>query len=197
MIPDPVFRSLTTFTQAEFVRWLEGLPAHDLHHYELLEGLIVREPPAGWPHGHVAMEIGSRLAPFVRQRRLGLVFDSSQGFELGTGDVVEPDVSFVSSARWDLLARPIRGFPTIAPDLVFEVLSPAPGGIDRTQKKRIYERNQVLEYALVDCEAQTFDVFRWEAGAYAPGQLLAAGERFVSRVMPGFRLRISDVFSAA
>jgi Uma2 family endonuclease len=194
MIQRPAFRSLEPFTQAEFARWLEELPPDDLFHYELLDGFIVREPPAGWPHGHVAMEIGSRLAPFVRKRKLGLVFDSSQGFDLATGDTVEPDVSFVSATRWNTLPRPIRGFLKVAPELVFEILSPSTSRIDKKQKKRIYERNEILEYVLVDAATETFEIFHLAAGAYGAGLSLSAGDTFASRVLPGVEIPVAEVF---
>ncbi len=43
------FRSLDRMTQEEFASWLEDLPPEDLHHYELLDGFVVMDPPAGCP----------------------------------------------------------------------------------------------------------------------------------------------------
>lgn len=194
MIQHPAFRSLESFTQAEFAQWLEELAPDDVFHYELLDGFIVREPPAGWPHGHVAAEITSRLVSFVRNRKLGLVFDSSQGFDLATGDTVEPDVSFASKSRFDLLARPIRGFLKVAPDLVFEILSPSTSGIDKKQKKRIYERNEVREYVLVDPVSEMLAVFRLEQGVYGARISLSAGDTFASLVLPGLEIPVADLF---
>ena len=52
------------------------------------------EPPAGWPHGVVGGEVLHRIKLHLGRQPLGHAFDSSQGFNLPTGDTVEPDVAF-------------------------------------------------------------------------------------------------------
>ena len=89
------FVSTETFTQKEFKRWLDERPASDINHYELLRGRIVMSPPAGWPHGSVGANILAPLATFVRTHGLGQVLDSSAGYDLPSGDTVEPDISFI------------------------------------------------------------------------------------------------------
>ena len=81
----------------------------------------------------------------------------------------------------------------VAPDLAFEILSPTTSRIDKKQKKRIYERNEILEYVLVDAATETFQVLHLEAGAYGSG-LLSAGDTFASRVLPGFEIAVAEVF---
>ena len=70
----------------ELREWLETLPANDLHHYELLDGFVVMEPPASWPHGEIGGEVVHRIKSYLRRHPLGRIFDSSQGFNLPTGD---------------------------------------------------------------------------------------------------------------
>jgi Uma2 family endonuclease len=201
------FRSLDPMTQAEFVRWLETVPQNDLHHYELLDGFIVMEPPAGWPHGGIEIEIGSRLRAFLEAHPIGRLCGSSQGFELPTGDTVEPDLAFISQERWATLPRPIRGFLRVVPDLVVEILSPGTRRIDRGQKKKVYERNGVREYWLVDPKSHSVEVFRLrESGKptgpeqdqrrheYGPGRRFAAADTLDCAVLPGLRLAVADLF---
>src|SRR5262245_59770923 len=66
--------------------------------YELVDGEI-RVSPAGFRHGLVCVALSTRLAAFVKERRLGHVVDSSTGFRLPGGNVRLPDVSFVSRGR--------------------------------------------------------------------------------------------------
>ncbi len=61
------------------------------------------------------------LPAFVREKRLGKVFDSSTGYRLPRGNVRSPDASFVSSKR---LPGVPEGFLELAPDLAVVVLSP-------------------------------------------------------------------------
>jgi Uma2 family endonuclease len=139
-------------TQASFFEWVqEREGAGDINHYELLAGEIVVTPPAGYPHGTVGHRIGLVVGNFVTRRSLGVVFDSTQGFELPTGDTLEPDLSFVSTARWKAGPKPEVGkFLRIVPDLVVEILSPKTASRDRTAKRSAYERAGVREYWLVD-----------------------------------------------
>ena len=203
---DLAFRSFDRMTQTEFARWLETVPAGDLHHYELLDGFVVREPPAGWPHGGIEIQIASRLQAFLNAHPVGRLLGSSQGFDLPTGDTVEPDVSFVSHQRWATLPRPIRGFLRVVPDLVVEILSPGARRIDRKQKKRIYEHNGVREYWLVDPESLSVEVFLLVApgersepeetneGQYDAGRLFLAGDTLASDVLPGLRVVVEELF---
>src|SRR5690348_6844226 len=103
------FRSEEQFTQAEFFDWLQNVPASDPHHYELLGGRIVMTPPAGYPHGRLDARVCAALESHVSRGRLGFVFGSSQGYDLPTGDSVEPDVSFISTARMAIGPQPEVG----------------------------------------------------------------------------------------
>ena len=190
-----VFRSWEPFTQEEFARWVGSVPVDDLHHYELLEGFIVREPPAGWPHGEIEVEIGYRLARFVKTHGAGRTFGSSQGFDLPSGDTVEPDVAFVSNERWNA-SKPVLGsFLRVVPDLVFEILSPSTQSIDRNQKKRIYERNGVREYVLVDPKSRVLECFWLQSGKFARHDTIDEEGEFASRALPGLVILVGDLFA--
>ena len=122
------------------------------------------------------------------------MFDSSQGFELPSGDTVEPDHSFVSRERWAKGPAPVVGkFLRIVPDLVIEVLSPKTASQDRGEKRAIYATNGVREYWLVDSRAREITVFRLEGDRYDGGTVYADGEQCESRVLIGFSVRMGDL----
>lgn len=73
---DPVFASVERVTPAQFERFCRARLPSDLYHYELLRGRIVMTPPAGWPHGTVGGTVAGHVAPFVRTRKLGVVFSN-------------------------------------------------------------------------------------------------------------------------
>src|SRR5215467_2311303 len=104
MIAQTAFRSEEPFTQKQFRRWVDERPRADINRYELIEGRIVMIPPAGWAHSRVASVLGFLISQHVRGHRLGMVFESSAGYDLPSGDTVEPDLSFVSTERF--AARP-------------------------------------------------------------------------------------------
>jgi hypothetical protein len=109
MMVQTAFRSEESFTQEEFLRFLNELPSSDINHYELLNGRIVMTPPAGWPRGEIGSTLAERIKAHVRSARLGRVQDSSAGFDLPSGDTIEPDLSFISPDRFVAGPNPERG----------------------------------------------------------------------------------------
>ena len=91
---------------------------------ELVRGrLIVHEPP-GYQHGRITAELGFLLTRHAKDTQAGQVVIGDTGFHIASDpDTVRgPDIAFVRSER---LPDPhTSGFPTLAPDLVVEVLSP-------------------------------------------------------------------------
>ena len=148
---ETAFRSDERYTQGEFREWVVSQPKAEAHRYELIRGQIVMSPPAGWRHGGIEAELARRVGDFVARRALGHVFGSSTGYELPSGDTLEPDLSFVSFERWDAVAHPLPdGFLRVVPNLVVEISSPATARRDRTEKLSIYAENGVDEYWIID-----------------------------------------------
>ena len=194
MPSETAFRSDAHFDQASFLRWLRKRPASDLNHYELIEGRIVMTPPAGWPHACIGSNLVEVIAAHVKQHRLGIVLDSSAGYDLPSGDTVEPDVSFISTERLDAGPRPVRGkFLALVPTLVVEILSPATSRRGRTEKRAVYERNGVAEYWIVDPAKETVTVLVLRRQRYGTARPVSVGA-IPSRVMPRLRLTVEQVF---
>jgi len=196
MTPQTAFRSDERFTQADFRTWLEERPGADINRYELLRGRIIATPPAGWPHGRLEATLVCWLGERVHKNKLGVVQGSSAGYDLPSGDTVEPDASYVSRARLAAGPAPQSGrFLRIVPDLAVEIFSPATARRDRTEKKAIYERNGVREYWLVDAEKRTVAVFRLRKGQYGPARTFSRGS-FKSGVVPGLIVSVEEVFAS-
>jgi Uma2 family endonuclease len=196
VIPSTAFRSDARFTRREFRAWIDHLPRSDCNHYELLRGQIVMSPPAGWTHARIEVRLARLLEEHVAGEGLGLVFGSSLGFDLPSGDTVQPDASFLTTER--LRQRPPthpNQFLRAVPNLVVEVLSPATERHDRTEKKSIYERNEVDEYWIVDPRLRTVTVFCHSADGYGPGRIFRRGI-VRSRVLPRLRTRVAALFSS-
>jgi Uma2 family endonuclease len=103
--------------------------------YELVEGELRRMSPAGQLHGRIAMRLAWRLAQYVEEQRLGIVFAAETGFLLHSNpDTVRaPDVAFVSAER--TAGETVSpGFWPGAPDLAVEVVSPSDGYADVEEK---------------------------------------------------------------
>ena len=191
---DLVFESTSTLTQDEFFEWVLARPASDLNHYELLHGRVVMTPPGGHPHGTIDGALSRVLGTLIHERRLGIFFGSSQGFELPSGDTVEPDFAIVTAERWNAVPPPPAGkFLRIVPDLLIETLSRSTSGRDRGEKRDIYEQNGVREYWIVDPEAGELTAFSHRDGRFDGGRVCARGGRFESGVLPGLHFDVASV----
>lgn len=194
---EPAFASMESFTPSQFARFVaERASRGDLHKYELLNGRIIMNPPSGWPHGEETANVVFLLKKFSNARRAGRVFESSQGFQLPSGDIIGPDVSFVSHRRWKTFDPPEHGkFLRGVPDLVVEVHSPSTRRVDLGDKRAIYEANGVPEYWLVDSPAQRITVMALEGGRYEIAAVAEKTGTVASRVLKGLRVRVADVFT--
>jgi Uma2 family endonuclease len=196
MATETAFISTEIFTQKEFMRWLDERPKSDINHYELLRGRIIMNPPAGWPHGSVETNISTSLTNFVRPRGLGIILGSSTGYDLPSGDTVEPDISFISAERFAAGPEPQEGkFIRIVPNIAIEILSPATAQRDRTEKKAIYEENGVEEYWIVDTKRREVTVYHLSAKRFGRGKVYSIRDTIRSRVLAGFALPVKDVFA--
>lgn len=191
---DVAFESVDYFTQEEFERWVQQRARWDINHYELLNRRIVMTPPAGYPHGRTGNRARYHVTRHALQRDLGEVFDSSQGFELPSGDTVEPDIAYISWERWRASPAPEENkFLRIVPDLVAEILSPSTASRDRGEKKAIYERNGVREYWLVDALAVRVTRFVLRDNRYDAGVQFERDDTLESEVLTGFRIPVRDL----
>lgn len=189
------FVSTERFSQDEFEAWLAELPSWDENHYELLNGSIGMSPPAGWPDGGVEAGIVYALVTCTTQHHLGTVLGSSTGYRLPSGDTVEPDVSFISTARFQTGPAPQRcKFLQIVPNLVSEILLTPTATRDQTEKKDIYERNGVEEYWIVDTDRRVVTVVHLSAGRYGFSSTYAQKETLTSAVLPQLMLTVSEIF---
>lgn len=96
----------------------------------------------------------------------GLVFHAPVGVEFpDTEEGVQPDILFVSTERLEIVHDDwIRG----APDLIVEILSPATAERDRDLKRKLYQRQGVAEYWIVDPVVESVEVWRFASGDDAP-----------------------------
>ena len=159
---------------------------------ELVRGHVVREPPAGHEHSRIGVRIASLLDAFAREHGLGTVTGADGGYVLfdEPPTVRAPDVAFVRRGR---LAPEIKGFPSLAPDLAVEIISPS-NTMTEIQAK-------VLEYLdagsrlvwVVDPDPRTVTVYRSRDNIRMIGE---NGEIDSADVLPGFRLKVSELFES-
>ena len=105
-------------------------------HYEVVNGVLVEEPPLGVREVNIATILTTRLGYFVLTRKLGRM--ATEGlFVLQTDPQLRrrPDVAFVSAERWPLSQPvPANAAWDVVPDLAIEVISPTDRAIEVLDK---------------------------------------------------------------
>ena len=158
---------------------------------ELVRGYVVREPPAGFEHGAIGVQIATLLYTFVRQHGLGKIVAGEPGFVLfdDPPTVRAPDVAFVARDR--LPADP-RGFARLAPDLAVEIVSPSNTHSEIQDKVFDYlDAGTRLVWVVEPC-GRTVTVYRSreEIRILTSEQEIDGGE-----VLSGFRVEVSEFFA--
>ena len=178
-------------TVQEIMTAQQLLDAPELGRCELLEGELVTMSPAGYEHGVVAGRLHTRLATFVEQRSLGTVTAAETGFQIGhdPDTVRAPDVGFIRSDR--VPPERTRGYFQGPPDLAVEVVSPGDTAGEVLSKVRDWLLAGCRSVWVVDPTSQTISVY---GGSHEPAMLTAADQLTDEAMLPGFRLRVADVF---
>jgi Uma2 family endonuclease len=167
----------------------EHLP-HDEYRAELVRGWLLREPWPGPAHGGVAATLTILLGNHARAQRVGKVVVDA-GFILAEAPptIRVPDIAFIAAARIPdgLPIRPFHG----APDLAIEVVSPS--NSRREMQAKVDDYLAAGTRAVWVVYPRTHTVVVHEPGV-APRTLESADELSGAAVLPGFRVRVGEVF---
>lgn len=157
---------------------------------ELVRGVLVVCEPAGLQHGRILTELTRRLANHVAAHQLGRVYAGETGFTLARDpDTVRaPDIAFLRRER--VPTPEPAGFPTLSPDLVVEVLSPAdrPGEVRAKVADWLSAGTRLVW--VIDPERRLARVYRHDGTdqALTEDQSLAGED-----VVPGFSCPLADI----
>jgi len=131
--------------------------------YEAIDGELYVTAAPLLRHQRISANLFTALRSLLEEPGHGLVLFAPIGVEFPvTEEGVQPDLLFVSRAREAIIFEEgIRG----APDLVVEIASPSTASRDRTIKRKLYERQGVPQYWIVDPETESVEVWDFAAGA--------------------------------
>jgi len=125
---------------------------------ELVDGVLV-EKTMGYRESYLAILIATLLNNFVQPRKLGAVTGADGMMRLFPGLVRIPDVAYVSANRLPGAKIPTEPIPSLAPDLVVEVVSESNTQREMDRKRGEYFRAGVLLIWLIDHRARSAAVF--------------------------------------
>ena len=140
------------------ITWADAqLMPEDGKRYEAIDGELYVTAAPSRRHQRISANLESALRSLLDDAGHGWVYDAPIGVEFPvTEEGVQPDIIFVSrEASTKLVDEGIRG----APDLVVEILSPSTAGRDRSIKLKLYRRQGVAQYWIVDPDGETVEVW--------------------------------------
>lgn len=163
--------------------------------YEVLDGTLLTTPYPCWSHQEIAGRLFYTLDSWARSNHYGRVA-ISPCLKLGDGDRLMPDVTWISPSRFNALIDS-RGQLTGVPELVVEVLSPSREDerCDRQLKFKIYSREGVKEYWIVDPIHQQIQVYCRQETVLALVATYQRDEAVESHLLPNCIFSLDAIFA--
>lgn len=155
------------------------------------EGEILMHPPAGGFTSDGNAEIVSQLRSWWKTHRRGRVFDSSGGFFLPDGSMLNPDASYVlPQTLRGVDKEQLTGFPRLCPDFVVELLSISDSLSKAQQKMERWIENGAALGWLIDPYNKKVYVYQPEREAAAVSGNAIQGQGPVE----GFTLDLDELW---
>src|SRR5215471_5185412 len=162
--------------------------------YEDIEGELFVSKAPGVTHQRALMRLMLILSKYLEGNSVGEIL-STVGFVPDELNGVIPDLIFIAACR--ILEVIVGQRLVAAPDLVVEILSPGPQNErrDRIAKRQLYGRFGVSGYWILNTEAHTVEICMLEGQALKDKAILSENDELTSPLLPGFRCKVSDIFS--
>ena len=167
---------------------------------ELREGKLIIMSPSDSVSGEVGARFSMLLSTWVYTNNLGRIMDSSTGFRLPNGDLLSPDVSFVSRER---LKHNPRTYLSVVPELIVEIKSSRDRLRELEEKIALFLDQGVQVGLLIDPDTHTVTVYRSsglskdaESGEAIPqGTILHNGDTLtIPDLFPGWEIPITSLW---
>lgn len=157
---------------------------------ELWDGELIMSPAPSFFHQEIVARFYELLTAWTRKHKLGKTGIAPLDMVLTNTRATQPDVVYISNERLDIIKTRLMD----AADLVAEVISPNSRRRDRIDKRDLYEQHGVKEYWLIDPEALTVEVLHLVQGEFQLVGRWRPGESAESRLLKGFRVKVSGLF---
>lgn len=182
------------YSYADYLTW------PDDERWELIDGIPYNMSPApAINHQRISVELVRQIANYLIDKTCE-VFDAPLDVRFPAGknkndkeifDVVQPDIIVVCDKDKIEDDRSCFG----APDIVIEILSPSSASRDLIKKRRLYEKNKVKQYWIVDPQEKEIYIYRLQNnGKYGdPGEYTTSDKIKVDG-FEGLEIDVSPVF---
>ena len=183
-----------TYTYADYLQWKFQ------ERVELIKGRIFQMSPAPSSyHQDISGNIYFAIKFYLLNNRNCKVYAAPFDVRLtkksknnrDVQTVVQPDICVICN-RTKIDKSGCIG----APDIVVEILSPGNNKTELQNKYDVYEENGVQEYWIVSPQQKTFLKYILnQDGVYVASKLLPSNAEVTTPILPGFILKLEDVFA--
>jgi Uma2 family endonuclease len=158
--------------------------------YECIDGALLVTPAPKGAHQPAVAALFGRIWAYLREHPVATVLTSPADIQF-PGSLVQPDIF-----AFPKLTAPMQDWSDIRHlILAIEVISPSSVRTDREEKRKLYQREGVSEYWIVDVENRRVE--RWHPDDVAPEILTEALVWQPSERHPPLVIELSDVFREA
>jgi Uma2 family endonuclease len=160
--------------------------------YELVKGELREMAPSGFEHGLITSKLHYLLASHIYSKNLGKLTAAETGFKLSSNpDTVRAaDIAFIRKENLDK-TKIIKGYGTIIPDLVVEVISPTDIYLDVEEKITDWLTAGVKMVWIINPRKKTVSVY----SEPAKGSTLYINDELSGHeVIPDFKCKVSEIF---
>jgi len=159
--------------------------------YQLIEGDLYVAPAPNRFHQDISRNLLGALDRYLETNPIGILYNAPFDVYLTEIDVFQPDLIVVLNAnRFILTEAGAEG----SPDFVIEILSPNTRQLDLVNKKRVYARLGVKELWIIDPEAGTVAVHRFDQNPTDPVDIWTESDTANSPLVPGFSMKVASIF---
>jgi Uma2 family endonuclease len=159
---------------------------------EYSDGCVEFLPMPTLSHQLIALFLYRALRSFVSAQGLGTVLVAAYKVKLWEGKYREPDIIFVTTEHKSQLGEQFSQ----GADLVIEIVSNEGRQRDLEIKRQEYAQAGIAEYWIVDPEFQQVTVLALEGSTYVVHGPYFRGDDAESRLLPGFKVNVTEVLSA-
>jgi len=170
------------------------------HKIELREGKLIIMSPSDFASSEIGARFIGFLSAWVYKQNAGRIAESSAGLRMPNGDLLSPDVSFVSQERLKLTPRT---YASVVPELIVEIKSSTDRIRELEEKIALFLRQGVQVSLLIDPDKRTVRIYRANSlrqdaegeEVIFPTTILKDGDTLtIPDLFPGWELPIASLW---
>ena len=162
----------------------------DHNRYEVIDGELFVTPGPSWVHQRAVGGLFRRLANYLQGQSWGEVVMSPADISFHEDMLVQPDLFVVPIGPDKRRGQQWADIRALL--LAVEILSPSTARADRQIKRRLYQREGVGEYWIVDLDARVVE--RWRTADDRPEIVTGTLRWQHDPSAPPFELNLSEFF---